>query len=314
MIRMLCPEPASFSISGLEYASKKCELTALSLTSAQFEEQASSYDSILLRFNTKITSSILTPSSKIKAIISPTTGLDHIDMDIAQKSGVKIFHLKGEKKFLKGISGTAEHTIGLMLSLMRKIPQAYEAAKNNIWIPGPYRGNEVARKTLAIVGCGRLGSKVARIGVALDMKVIAYDPYIKRFPSRVEVRKTLSDVIKDADILSLHVPLNSQTNHMISYDEINQLKDGVVIINTSRGSIISTEALLKGLETRKIAGAALDVLENEHSIGKFLRPLIKYANNHDNLLITPHIGGATYESVENTDRFILDKYFSDTKS
>ena len=314
MIRMLCPEPESFSTLGLDYAREKCDLTALSLKQAQFEQQAPAYDAILLRFNTKRTSSILTPSSRIKAIISPTTGLDHIDMNIAKKRGVKVFHLKGKKRFLKGISGTAEHTIGLMLGVMRKIPQSYEAVKKNIWTPGPFRGNEVAGKTLAVVGCGRLGSKVSRIGIALGMNVIAYDPFISRFPSKVCTKTTMTDLLRDADVLSLHVPLEPQTRHLISYDEIKQLKDGVVIVNTARGSIINSDALLKGLETGKVSGAALDVLEDEHSIGKAFNPLIKYACNHDNLLITPHIGGATYESVENTDRFILNMFFSEAKS
>jgi len=309
VLRMLCPEPESFSALGLKLAETKCDLTALSLTQTQFEDQAPAYDVILLRFNTRVTSSILTPNSRIKAVISPTTGLDHIDMELAKKRGVQVFHLRGQKKFLKSISGTAELTIGLMLSVMRKIPQSYYGVKNGAWEPGPFRGNEVAGKTLAVVGCGRLGSKVSRVGVALGMNVIAYDPYILRFPSKVKVKGTLGEVLREADVLSLHVPLTAQTKYMISEEEIRQLKDGAVIVNTARGAIISTKALVNGLETSKIGAAALDVLEDEHSIGRALHPLINYACNHDNLLITPHIGGATYESVENTDKFILNKYF-----
>jgi len=120
-------------------------------------------------------------------------------------------------------------------------------------------------------------------------------------------------LLSKVDILTLHTPLLSDTKHLISTKEIEQMKDGVVIINTSRGSIISTQAFLDGLEKGKIKGAAIDVMEDEHSIGKTSHLLIDYANNHDNLLITPHIGGATYESVEKTDLFILKKYFSEVE-
>ena len=310
---MLCPEPDSFSKKGLEFANQVVDLTAKTLTQQQFENLAPDYDVLLVRFNTKVGESILGINSKITAILSPTTGLDHIDLDAAKRHRVKIYHLRGQKRFLKDISATAELTIALMLSVLRKIPQGFEAVKSGTWELGPYRGNEVAGKTLGVIGCGRLGSKVSRVAVALGMKVIAYDPHITRFPSGVTERKSLASLLSDADIITLHVPLLPDTRYMIDSKEITQMKDSVVLLNTSRGSIIATQPFLDGLKSGKISAAALDVIEGEHEIESSSHPLIQYASEHNNLLITPHIGGATFESVEKTDLFILDKYFRELK-
>jgi D-3-phosphoglycerate dehydrogenase len=310
-MRILCPEPESFSKKGLEYAGKNAKLTCKSLTQKQFEKIAINYDVLLVRFNTIVGGSILGSNSKVKFVISPTTGLDHIDLEVAKYNKVKVYHLRGRKVFLKKVSGTAELTIGLMISSVRKINQSFESVRLNKWEAGSFRGNEVSGKRLGVVGCGRLGVKVSRVAIALGMEVHIFDPYISRLPSKSIRARSLPELLKKIDILTLHVPLNSSTKHLISEREVSQMKDGVVIINTSRGSIISTNSLLDGLQSGKIRSAAVDVLEDEHSIGVSEHPLIDYANKHDNLLITPHIGGATYESVEKTDLFILKKYFDE---
>jgi D-3-phosphoglycerate dehydrogenase / 2-oxoglutarate reductase len=308
-IKILCPDPDSFSEKGLTFAQSFAQLTAKSLSQDEFEKIAPQYDAVLVRFNTKVGSNIFGKNSSVKAVISPTTGLDHIDMESAKLHGIEVFHLRGEKRFLKGVSGTAELTVGLMLSVLRKIPQSFSAVKNGAWETGPYRGNEVSGKTLGVIGCGRLGSKVCRTAVALGMKVIAFDPYIKIFPLGVEPMKTQIDLFKQSDIVSLHVPLSDETKHLISDLEINQMKEGVIIINTSRGAILKTGALIDGLNREQVSAAALDVLEDEHLMKGDLHPLVEHACKFDNLLITPHIGGATFESVEKTDLFILRKYF-----
>ena len=307
--KILCPEPNSFSQRGLDFLREFAQLSAKTISQDEFEKIAPEFDGVLVRFNTKVGPNIFGKDSKIRAIISPTTGLDHIDIKSAKLNGIKIFHLRGEKRFLKGVSGTAELSIGLMLSVMRKIPQSFSAVKDGIWQTGPFRGNELAGKTLGVIGCGRLGAKVCRTAVALGMQVIAFDPYIKRFPAGVKVMKTQIDLFNQADIVSLHVPLSGETKHLISDFEISQMKKKVIIINTSRGAILKTSALIDGLNSGHVSAAALDVIEDEHLIQRTSNPLIEYASKSDNLLITPHIGGATFESVEKTDLFILKKYF-----
>ena len=313
MIKMLCPEPDSFSQKGLDFASTFSDLTALQLSQNEFNKIATNYDAILIRFNTKVDSIILEKESKIRAILSPTTGLDHIDLKSASQNGVKVFHLREEKEFLKTISGTAELAIGLMLSIMRKIPQSFNSVKDGFWQASNFRGNELTGKTLGIIGCGRLGSKVSIMAYAIGMNVIAFDPYISKFPKGVQSKKTQFDVFFEADIISFHVPLNDETNHLISINEINQMKEGVVIINTSRGAIIETSSLINGLKNAKVSAAAIDVIEDEHLFLSKKHPLVKYASSNNNLIITPHIGGATFESVEKTDIFILKNYEKELK-
>jgi D-3-phosphoglycerate dehydrogenase len=310
-MRILCPEPASFSSAGLEYARSCASLTAREMDQTEFEREAPGYDAVLIRFNTRVGVSVM-QSGNLKAVLSPTTGLDHIDLVAAHRHGVKLYHLRGQKTFLKQVSATAELTVGLMLAVLRNLPQALEAVKEGQWEPGPFRGREVAGKVLGIVGCGRLGSKVARVGRALGMNVLAFDPQVRRMPAGVIGTSSLHNLLRHSDVVSLHVPLLPETRYMIGRTELDQFKVGAVLINTSRGAVIDAEALLDALRSKKLAAAAVDVMEHEE---QFVRdghhPLVDYARDHSNLLITPHIGGATFESVEKTDLFILSRYFKD---
>ena len=307
MKRILCPEPDSFSTKGLALAASRAELVARHMNQAAFEATAPDFDAVLIRFNTRVRGELLQRASRLQAILSPTTGLDHIDMTGAQRLGVKVFHLRGQKRFLKTISATAELTI----ALMRKLPAAVESTRAGHWEPGPFRGREAAGKVLGLVGGGRLGSKVARVGVALGMQVLVYDPLVMRLPAGVVRVDSLLEVLSKADILSLHVPLIPETVRLIGASQFAIMKPGSVLINTARGAVVDTPALLDALHSGRLAAAAVDVVEDEESIlrgGNHI--LIDYAHQHDNLLITPHIGGATYEAVEKTDVFILNQYFN----
>ena len=311
MIKILCPEPTSFSEKGLSLASNNAKLFAKDMNQDSFEKIAPDFDVILIRFNTRINGKLLADAPRIKAILSPTTGLDHIDMIATKKHGVKVYHLKGQKRFLKTITSTAELTIGLLLASIRNLPFAIEETKKGNWNPGLLRGKELSGKFLGIIGCGRLGSKVARIAISFGMQVIVYDPFISRFPAGVIRASSLDELLTKIDIVSLHVHLSPETKHMISKREFSLMKKGTILINTSRGALIESRELIKALTKGRIAQAALDVLEDEQSILRNeLHPLIKYANKNDNLIITPHIGGSTYESIEKTDMFILKKYFN----
>jgi D-3-phosphoglycerate dehydrogenase len=312
MKRILCPEPDSFSAKGLALAASRAELVARRMNQAAFETAAPDFDAVLVRFNTRVRGELLQRASRLQAILSPTTGLDHIDMTGAQRLGVKVFHLRGQKRFLKAISATAELTIALMLAVLRKLPAAVESTRAGHWEPGPFRGREAAGKVLGLVGGGRLGSKVARVGVALGMRVLVYDPLVMRLPAGVVRVDSLQEVLSKADILSLHVPLIPETVHLIGASQFAIMKPGSVLVNTARGAVVDTPALLDALHSGRLAAAAVDVVEDEESIlrgGNHI--LIDYAHQHDNLLITPHIGGATYEAVEKTDVFILNRYFND---
>jgi len=308
--RILCPEPSSFSAAGLDFARLYASVSSREMGQKEFEREASAYDVVLVRFNTLVGEEVM-QGGHLKAVLSPTTGLDHIDLDAARRHKVRVYHLRGQTKFLKKVSATAELTVALILAIERHLPQAFEAVKRCCWHPGPFRGREVSGKTLGVIGCGRLGSKVARVSLALGMRVVVFDPHIQRLPAGVERAPSLHHLLEHSDVITLHVPLGPETRHMIGRQELDRLKAGAVLINTSRGAIVDSQALLVALKAKKLSAAALDVIEDEDLVVQGRHSLIDYARDHDNLLITPHIGGATFESVEKTDLFILSRYFKD---
>ena len=307
-IKILVAEKSSFSELGLETLSQIGSLDALDLNQAELFLAARNYTILVVRLGLQVDQNVLRASPGLKVIGTPTTGLDHIDVETAEKLGIAVLSLKGERAFLDHVYATAEHTIALLLSLIRRIPAAFESVKNYEWRRDLYRGKELNSKILGIVGCGRLGSMVARYGQAFGMRVIVYDPYQTVFPSGVEKFSSLQDLLATCDIVTTHVPLTHETQGMISNKEFARLRSGAWLVNTARGAIIDELALLNALESGKLAGAALDVICDESDqAGSQLNPLIAYTRIHDNLIITPHIGGATQESVEKADLFIADK-------
>ncbi len=243
----------------------------------------------------------------LHVIASPTTGLDHIDTKVAEEKGIRIVSLKNETEFLRGISSTAELGWGLLLSLLRRLPQAIDDVKQNRWDREHFRGHSLNGKTLGIAGMGRLGSMMARYGNAFGMRVIGYDSAATGTEGceRVSFEKLLAQ----SDCLSIHLPLAADTTHLFDAKAFTQMKPTAVIINTSRGQIVQEKDLLAALENGTIAGYATDVLADEQAAAKTLatHPLVAYARTHDNLLITPHIGGMTVESREATDVFLAER-------
>lgn len=311
--KILCPDPDSFSNKGKKFAKNYSDIDFIKLNQTEFEEKALLYDAALIRFNYKVNKSIINKNSKIRAILSPTTGLDHIDMELAKKENVFVFHLKNQNNILKKLNATSELAITLMLNLLRNFSQATDSVKSGYWNGSKYRGYELNKKILGIIGFGRLGKKVAKYGKAFGMNVIFYDPYITNIPKNYKKIDSLLELLKSSDIVSIHIPLNEQTKNLIDKKELSQLK-GSYLINTSRGKIVNSKELLLALQNKLLKGAALDVLDNEHDIIKNNQNmLIEYSKLNSNLIITPHIGGATFESVEKTDLYILRKYFKSKK-
>jgi D-3-phosphoglycerate dehydrogenase / 2-oxoglutarate reductase len=278
------------------------------LAQHDFELLASQYDAFLVRLQTRITADLIYKCPSLKAIVSPTTGLDHIDLVAAESQKVKIISLKGEFDFLKGITSTAEHTWGILLSLVRNVPSAFSDVKEYRWRRDIHRGNEIKGKNLCIVGLGRLGSIVAEYGIAFGMKVFYYDPYVSSTNYQIKKVRTLDELLMKADVLTIHVPLEKDTIGLIGKREIGLLPPSSYLINTARALIVDEESLLDGLECKQLAGAAVDVLENEFKIERKSHRMIEYAARNTNLLVTPHIGGATFEAVEKTDIFVLEKF------
>lgn len=265
------------------------------------------YDVLVIRLAHRIDSEVIVRANRMKAIVTTTTGLDHIDLEAARKRRIAVLSLRGEREFLDTVTATAEHTWGLLLALIRRIPAAHASAVAGQWERDQFRGRELKGRTLGVVGYGRLGRMVARYGLAFGMQVLAYD----RSDLNTEVGVTwvpLEHLLETADCVTLHLPLNETTRCMFGRAEFARMRHGVWFLNTSRGGLIDDEALLAALETGRLGGAALDVLNGEPDLaGATTRSLLDYASRHDNLIITPHIGGATTESMESTEIFMAQK-------
>lgn len=306
--KILVAEKNSFSDNGLRAFSKLLPTDCFDLSQNELIQIAKDYAILVVRLGLQVNSTVLQANPQLKVVATPTTGLDHIDIEFAKQLGIKILSLKGERDFLEQVYATAEHTFALILSLLRYVPSAFEAVKEYQWRRDIYRGFELNRKVLGLIGCGRLGSMVARYAMAFGMRVLIFDPYQIDLPDGVNVVDTLDELLKSCDVLSIHVPLNDETRGMLSEQQFAKLKYSAWLVNTSRGSVIDEKALLKALVSKQLNGAALDVLDDEQFIESGEpNPLIEYARHHDNLIITPHIGGATFESVEKADLFIVEK-------
>lgn len=248
---------------------------------------------------------------ELKVIASSTLSVPHIDVDYAQSKGIKVCSLSGQKELLKDITPTAELAWGLVIAVTRRIPWAHKAVCAGEW-DGRHFGRRTSRMlsamTLGIVGLGRLGSLVASYGNAFGMKVYYYSPISRN--AAYERCPTLLELAKCSDIVSVHAHHKSDTERLINKEFIYAMKPSSFIVNTSRGELIDEPALLEALESGHLGGVALDVLAGEYrsDFKSKLKdsPLVKYARMHDNLILTPHYGGATVDAWIKTQKRTIE--------
>jgi D-3-phosphoglycerate dehydrogenase len=305
-IRLLIAEPDNFSPDAVRILTEFADVELKAISQAEVSGALSSYDAIWLRLGLTIRAADLHDKIRCRWLVTATTGTDHIDIIAAEEMGICVLSLKGQTEFLKTIHATAEHTVALILSLIRLLPWAFDDTRKGNWDRDNFKGFELQGKIAGIVGLGRLGRIVARYLKVFDMRVLAYDPYVKNGGGDVDMVAELNELLGQSDIVSVHVPLNAETVRMFNRDRFCSMKKGSYFINTSRGGVVEEAALLKALEGGRLAGAALDVLTSEPDGISDRHPLISYAASHNNLLLTPHIGGATFESMERCELFMTD--------
>jgi len=305
-VRILNAEPQGYSPAAREILDTLGEVTEQPLDRAGLLDTAEDYEVLITRFGHRMDKELFAAAPRLRVLVSATTGLDHIDLEAAADCGVEVLSLDGETEFLEGLSATAELTWGLLLAVSRHIPQAADSVKEGIWDRDAFKGNELRGKRLGILGMGRLGRMVAEYGRVFGMVVAAYDPYASDWPTGVELHSAAEDLMEDAQVLSIHVPLNDETRGLMDKDMLSRLPEGAVLINTSRGAVVAEAALLSALGSGHLAGAGLDVVAEELCGGPS-QALLAYARDHGNLIITPHMGGATVESMEKAEVFIAHK-------
>ncbi|MCD6400869.1 MAG: hydroxyacid dehydrogenase [Anaerolineales bacterium] len=256
------------------------------ITAEEILEIIAQYDAMIVRGRTKVTREVFRFAENLKVIGRAGVGVDNIDLASAQVHHVTVVNTPTATTI-----AVAEHTIALMLSLIRSIPQADIGMKSGQWLKQQLIGIELSGKSLGIIGMGRIGTAVGERAKALGMKILGYDPLLDEMEiiKRGAEPTDLNNLYKDADLITLHVPLTPQTRFLIDSQAIGHMKRGVRIICTARGGIIDETALLAGLESGQIAGVSLDVFAEEP-------PGMSALVAHPKVLATPHIGAQTIEA------------------
>lgn len=310
-LRVLVTESSGFSPEALAILRELGEVELGDLDFDQLWALAPEFDVLWVRLRHRIDSALLDHAPRLRAIATPTTGLNHIDMEGAAKRDVQVFSLRGEVEFLKDVRATAEHTIALMLGLLRKLPAATASVRDGAWERDSFKGAELYQKTVGIVGYGRVGRIVGRYLRAFGAHVLVTDPRVDPESSQEDVEiVSLSELLSRSDLVTVHVDLRMDTANFFGWDEFRRMKPGAWFVNTSRGELVVEEALLEALASGHLSGAALDVLKGEIGNEAAKSALARYAREHNRLLITPHIGGCTFESMEKTEIFLAKRVLS----
>lgn len=244
------------------------------------------YEALIVRSQTQVTADLIASGKKLQVIARAGVGVDNIDVEEATRRGIVVVNAPTGNTI-----AAAEHTVGLMLALARHIPQANAVLKSGAWKRNEFVGIEVRGKTLGLIGLGNVGSEVARRALALEMKLIGYDPFVTAEHARnlhLEL-VPLEQLLRESDFITLHVPLTESTKWLIGAREMEMVKPSARIINAARGGLIDEEELAKAVREKRIAGAAIDVFATE--------PLTSSSLFHeDRIIVTPHLGASTAEA------------------
>jgi D-3-phosphoglycerate dehydrogenase len=257
-----------------------------SITREELLAVAGDYDAFIIRSRTKIDREVIDRASRLKLVARPGTGLDNVDVEHAKSKGIAIINSPESL-----VEGVAEHVVLLMLALSRNLVPADKSIRSGKWEKNSLMGRELKGKVLGIVGLGRIGRRIAEIAKTLGMSVLVYDVIV--IPQEVLAESdakvvTLDQVFSSSDYITLHVPMTSETAHLVNAPRLAQMKTTAFLINTSRGGVVDEQALAQALNEGRVGGAALDVFEKEPPSGA----IISAANT----VLTPHIGGQTEEA------------------
>ena len=268
------------------------------ITPEELSNTIHEYNGIIVRSRTKLTADIIKKADNLQIIARAGVGVDNIDLDAATEKGIMVVNSPESTSVT-----VAEHTMGLILSMARKISIADKSVKDGKWEKKKFMGVELRNKTLGVIGMGRIGSQVVNRCKAFGMDAMAYDPYLpEEVAKQMGVELTdLDTVLKNSDFITIHVPLTPETKHSISTEQFELMKDTAYIVNCARGGVIDEDALYDALTNNKIGGAALDVYENEPPESDY--KLFEL----DNIVLTPHIAASTKEAQRDAAIIVADE-------
>ena len=291
MYRVLITD--NLSQAGLEFLGQNPEIEVVvksGLSTEELYQELQSADGIIIRSATKLTADVLNGQSRLKAIVRAGVGVDNIDRTAATREGIVVMNTPAGNT-----TSTAEHTIAMMMALSRNIAPAYAAMCAGNWDRKKFTGSQLAGKTLAIVGLGRIGQAVAQRARGLEMRIVGYDPFLTAERAQelgIELFRDVDEIVQLCDYITVHTPLTDETRDIINAERIAKMKQGVRIINCARGGIVNEADLAAAVESGHVAGAALDVYTSEPP------PADSPLRTLSNILTTPHLGASTEEAQE----------------
>ena len=265
------------------------------------------YNGIIIRSKIKLTKEIIQQCPDLKFIGRVGAGMENIDTECAENKGIACFNSPEGNRDAVG-----EHALGMLLCLMNNLFRAHNEVKSGLWKREENRGFEIKGKTIGIIGYGNMGSSFARKLSGFEAEVIAYDKYKSNYSDQYVQETGMDEIFSLTDILSLHVPLTAETHHLVNDEYIRKFKKKIYILNTARGKVVDTGALVKHLNTGKIIGAGLDVLEYEslsfENLHKETLPDdFRYLTQSDKVILSPHIAGWTHESNYKLSEILAEK-------
>lgn len=307
-MKLLIVESLEFSPDALAQLHGRFDVVAADLDRPALLRSVHDADVLWVRLRHAIDREVMDAAPRLAVIVTNTTGTNHIDLEEAARRGIRVLSLRGETDFLRNVRATAELAVGLLLALVRHIPAAAAHVRAGGWDRYQFKGHQIFGKTAGIIGYGRLGRLMGGYLAAFGLRVLATTkPDDEVTPDAGVTMTSLETLLAESDIVSLHVDLRRETAGLIGRDAFRAMKPGAWFINTARGELVDESALVEALERGHLGGAAIDVVADPLHNAIAGRALHDYAARHDNLIITPHIGGYTFESLAATEIFLAGK-------
>lgn len=299
-------------IAELEQYMEVREARARTVQDLRASLAAAPFDTLIVTLGLRIDADVMAVCPTLRWIVTPTTGLDHIDLESAGRSGISVVSLHETRTQIAGVSATAELTWGLLLAVARRIPSAHASVSEGGWDRRGFLGIDLAGRTLGIAGAGRLGRMVAQYGLAFGMEVLAHDvnpPALALLPHAVRP-VSADELIERSQVLTLHLPLDQTTTQWLDNDRIGRLPADAIVINTARGQLVDEHALAAALARGHIYGVGVDVIGDDSTWDgrAAFTPLLAALNAGFNVVATPHIGGYASVAVAHTRKVVVKRF------
>ena len=264
------------------------------MTNEELENVIFKYKGLIISSKIVVNDVLLSKANKLEFIGRLGSGMENVDIELVKSKGIHCFNSPEGNR-----NAVAEHIIGMLLSLLSNIPRAHQQMRDGHWLREDNRGYELQGKTVGIIGFGNTGQAFAKKLAGFDVEILTFDIDSTKKNEEVDYQSVkLNDLFDKAHILSLHVPLNECTYHMVNDAFIDEMKNPFILINSSRGKVVSTTSMIKGLKSKKMKGAVLDVFENEkfETMSEIEQNHMRFLLNQENVICTPHIAGWTFEA------------------